>query len=840
MPPEDVKAADEAVEPGLEAAMLAAERKDVATGRGRSEDGPWLGLALSGGGIRSATYCLGALQAFAKTDLLKHFDYLSSVSGGGYTASALQWKLHDSGTGDTGPNFPYGTAETSSSEGENENLKYLRWHASYLAPGGGISLWSGIGVLLRTLLISLFVWLPVATAVMIALHVLTGIWAFVVAYQAMHEITVPEIKNMVFTVPWLGINMPDFSGVFLLALVLLAAIAIAATLILLIISILIPPETTGNRADRLRRAWKCALIGLVGIAASGAYWWYKARFNWENLDPVTATVVIAGLGLGIFAVCAIVVGILQVISCLEFGVNYAARRRYELGATWWFPLLIGVAVLASLPSVYDLLAGLLKSYPTWGKAVLGFFTVASGFLSGLYGHFVQAQRLAPTYAARWAASLAAGAFLYLMVLLAYACGRFLIDAEGHITPLQLQDAREYFGALLLFSLGFGMWSNLNYLGLHRFYRDRLMEAFLPSKEQRAAEAPNYSDADRLALSSIWPPMAPGTRPYPLINTNVIMINDKDQTLALRGGASFLLSPLFIGSSPTGWLPTKEHDKKHGPITLASAMAASGAAANANAAYIGSGITRDRLVSIVMMLLNFRLGLWIGAPSKKSGIPNYFSPALKYGVFRAGYRHDSDYLELTDGGHFDNLGLYELIRRRCDLIVTLDSEEDPTTAMSALASVCQRVREDFGVEIRIVNEADAVVPSGDMGYPSGAKIAKQCFFVASIEYPDQPTPYGSAKTGALVYLKSGMMKELTFSAKGYKAKFPEFPNQSTMDQFFNSAQFEAYRELGYASVKAFIKALGLESALTQAALSDALSLLLAQGRIQNSARFHKVA
>jgi len=839
MPPEDVNAAEEsAAAPNSEATMLSSERRDVAVGRGRAEDGPWLGLALSGGGIRSATFCLGALQALAKSDLLKHFDYLSSVSGGGYTASALQWKLHDSETADTGSNFPYGTAETSSLADENENLKYLRWHASYLAPGGGISIWSGIGVLLRTVLISLFVWLPVATAVMVTLHVITGAYAFVTAYNAMGEITVPKLESMVFTVPWLTKPMSDFAGVFLAAMALLLAIAIAGTLVLVVISILIPPETTDNRADRLWRAWQCALIGIIGITASiGTRWWYLSRYNPGSYDPVTAAVIITASGFGVFAFCAIVVGILQAFSRLEFGVNYWARRRYELGATWWFPLLIGLAVLASLPFVYDLVAGFLKSYPTWGKAVLGLFTVASGFLSGLYGHFVQAQRLAPNYAARWAASVAAGAFLYLMALLAYACGRFLIDAEDHISLLDLQYAREYFVALLVFSTAFGLWSNLNYLGLHRFYRDRLMEAFLPSDEQRAAEAPNYSDADRVALSSIWPPKV--ARPYPLINTNVIMINDKEQTLALRGGASFLLSPLFVGSSPTGWLPTIEHDKKHGPMTLASAMAASGAAANANAAYIGSGITRDRFVSIVMMLLNFRLGLWIGAPTKKSGTPNYFSPALRFGVLRAGYRRDSDYLELTDGGHFDNLGAYELIRRRCDLIVALDSEEDPTTAMSALASICQRAREDFNVEIRIVNEADTVVPTGDLGYPSGAKIAKQCFFAAAIEYPDRPEIKEKAKTGTFVYLKSGMIKELTFSAKGYKAKFPEFPNQSTMDQFFDPAQFEAYRELGYASAKAFIKTFDLESVSTPAGLFGELSSFLAQGRIQNSARFHKV-
>jgi hypothetical protein len=70
-----------------------------------------------------------------------------------------------------------------------------------------------------------------------------------------------------------------------------------------------------------------------------------------------------------------------------------------------------------------------------------------------------------------------------------------------------------------------------------------------------------------------------------------------------------------------------------------------------------------------------------------------------------------------------------------------------------------------------------------------------------------------KTGYFVYLKSNMIKGLSFPAKGYKANNPDFPNQSTMDQFFEPAQFEAYRELGYASVDAFVTDLKLDNAST---------------------------
>jgi predicted acylesterase/phospholipase RssA len=91
-----------------EAEVLRDERAVVAGGRGRPTTGPWIGLALSGGGIRSATFCLGALQRFAHSRLLRHFDYISSVSGGGYVASAVQWRWHDDPTTDADGRFPYG------------------------------------------------------------------------------------------------------------------------------------------------------------------------------------------------------------------------------------------------------------------------------------------------------------------------------------------------------------------------------------------------------------------------------------------------------------------------------------------------------------------------------------------------------------------------------------------------------------------------------------------------------------------------------------------------------------------------------------------------------------
>jgi hypothetical protein len=110
----------------------------------------------------------------------------------------------------------------------------------------------------------------------------------------------------------------------------------------------------------------------------------------------------------------------------------------------------------------------------------------------------------------------------------------------------------------------------------------------------------------------------------------------------------------------------------------------------------------------------------------------------------------------------------------------------------------------------------------LGYPFGAKFTAKSFFVAKIDYPAVQYPALAAKKGVFVYVKSNMIKGLSFPLRGYKAKNPDFPNQSTVDQFFEPAQFEAYRELGFVSMDALIMSLHLDGA-TSTTMRDQLFL-----------------
>jgi len=122
------------------------------------------GLAISGGGIRSASFGLGVMQALAENDQLLKIDYMSTVSGGGYIGAALTWALHQDATaGTTSENFPFKRKDKAES-GENTLLNYIRQHGNYLAPTSSLDIVSFAAIVIRGMLMSVFVYFSILTA----------------------------------------------------------------------------------------------------------------------------------------------------------------------------------------------------------------------------------------------------------------------------------------------------------------------------------------------------------------------------------------------------------------------------------------------------------------------------------------------------------------------------------------------------------------------------------------------------------------------------------------------------------------------------------------------------
>jgi hypothetical protein len=194
------------------------------------------------------------------------------------------------------------------------------------------------------------------------------------------------------------------------------------------------------------------------------------------------------------------------------------------------------------------------------------------------------------------------------------------------------------------------------------------------------------------------------------------------------------------------------------------------------------------------------------------------------LFR-GYHEGSPFQELTDGGHFENLGIYELIRRRVRLILVCDGAQDPDFQFEDLQTALRRIGQDFGarIEFHTDHPIEALMPkSADHAYPHGLTLAERGFAVATIRYardfaaPDVVRP--DARQSVLIYLKTTMVEALPLELLGYKSRSPDFPDEPTADQFFDDDQFEAYRVLGYRIATAMIARLRLADVLEKIQLA----------------------
>jgi hypothetical protein len=363
-------------------------------------------------------------------------------------------------------------------------------------------------------------------------------------------------------------------------------------------------------------------------------------------------------------------------------------------------------------------------------------------------------------------SLIYGLFLWFYVVADCKC--------SYATPI--------FSGLAFFSLIFAVRANINNVSMHRFYRDRLMEAFFPFEviNKKPEEADDFRISD-LAGKGSPRALKLFMSPYHLINTTLLTINSRNDKLRLRGGENFILSPLYCGSQETAYVRTKEYVGNS--MDLATAMAISGAAVDPN-----MYVTKSRPLSFIMSLLNVRLGYWIRNPKKPARkLKSLSRPPWFIYIFREMFGmhldENTEHVHLADGGHFSQFGLYELIKRKCKLIVFTDASADPDFTFWDLARIVRLARVDFGAEIKFAS-LEPLIPDGK------TQTSQNPYILGTISYQNGPEP------AWLVYVKTCYFANLPADVQSYKKLNPDFPDQSTLDQFFDEAQFEAYRELGY--------------------------------------------
>lgn len=364
------------------------------------------------------------------------------------------------------------------------------------------------------------------------------------------------------------------------------------------------------------------------------------------------------------------------------------------------------------------------------------------------------------------------------------------------------------GGLLIVLLLLAVRLDVNEFSINRFYRNRLARCFIGAARAGSRNQnllTGFDDEDDIQMGIVaaylnkklpdQPDLAHQT-PIPIINTALNAVGGADAGLSERRAESLFFTPFYAYSESTGGMAISKISTgtAEGDVTLGSLVAISGAAANPN-----MGFHTSPTVAFLLTFFNVRLGWWVGVPSRLRCFAGVMKRRfnIAYVIFELFGTADTDdaYVNLSDGGHFENLGLYELVRRKCRLIIVGDGEQDNDYFFESLGGAIRKCRIDFGAEIKI--DVSKIRPK------KAGKDNPRHWAVGEITYKDDKEP------GYILYLKSSYTGREPYDVKQYKFQNKEFPQQSTGDQFFSESQLESYRQLGIHSAKELFEALKLE-------------------------------
>jgi hypothetical protein len=349
----------------------------------------------------------------------------------------------------------------------------------------------------------------------------------------------------------------------------------------------------------------------------------------------------------------------------------------------------------------------------------------------------------------------------------------------------------------------GFFVDINRFSLHAAYRDRLIRAYLGASRGEARR-PNpftgFDDDDNILMRPLR-----GNRPFHVVNMALNLVGGQDLAWQDRKAETFTVSPLHAGSFRLGYRDAAEygHHRKKEPdiaISLGTAVAISGAAASPNMGYHSSPV-----VTFLLALFNVRLGWWLGNPGPH-GDRTYNTPGPRFAprpFFAEAFgltdsRHP--YVYLSDGGHFENLGLYEMILRRCHFIVVSDGGQDPDFSFEDLGNALAKIRVDLGVPIEfekiLIRRRPPDQETYDASRSRAAAHSTQPYCaIARICYSWVDGGAGEGTDGMLLYIKPSLNGTEPADVFHYARLHPEFPHEPTSDQLYSESQFESYRELG---------------------------------------------
>ena len=852
----------------------------------------FIGLAFSGGGIRSATFNLGIIQGLAELGFLRFFDYLSTVSGGGYIGSWLAGWISRSGSVRDVEKKICSRAQAACNFEKSREVSFLRKFSNYLTPKMGFfgaDTWALISTYLRNLSLNLTVLIPLSFTILLCPAMV--VWIFhLISYACKYHPAVVFETTVVFlsiAAFFISLNLsyqpharpgkptdPWYTRQGYILLVIVLPILISAlfgsfsiwfsqkfdiTYKLICLGLTILAYVLSNLAGlltahflnniRIREAGGKSTPHLGGAASDAAKTTVK-RFNtiWALLFRKKA-------------ICSFSIGLsLAAGTGLVFFLNYLATLMPEDSTTLWHVMGFGMPLVVIVyMAVITLQMGFAgRDFPDekreWWSRLGGWLFIFMLLWTGLFSLAIFAPALIVWASAYGSLSLGSGwliasisgilagkspatgkgvskPWIELLAKAApyiFTAGLFFLfyfaafiiciyvskQWDGFWEALWASQnsftgfvyANLYFAdfilnirllcvflASLLATILFSWRIDINQFSIHLLYRNRLIRCYLGATNQGRHPQPftGFGAGDDLQLCEL---VHDGEYygPYPIINSALNLVRVTNLAWQQRKATSFILSPKFSGydlsleaegdASEGAYRPTSEYDNQRG-LSLGEAMAISGAAASPNMGYHSSPP-----LAFLMTVFNVRLGWWSGntryeGPWKKAS-PDW---GLRYLVSELfGLTDDrSKYVYLSDGGHFENLGIYELVRRRCRLIILSDGGCDPGRNFEDLGNAIRKIRVDLGVPI-------------DIDLSLIRKKKSRCA-KGTIRYKAVDGGAG-VQNGILIYIKPVICGGEPADVSNYAATHKGFPHESTADQWFDEPQFESYRMLGLHSLR----------------------------------------
>lgn len=828
------------------------------------------GLALSGGGIRSATFALGALTSLARHRLLARVDILSTVSGGGYIGSWLSaWILRAQGV----DRVQSALSTTGQSVRE---IEFLRGYSNFLTPRTGLlslDTWAAVATWTRNVSINLavllaFLWSGLATLLFLV-HAASirglaiGAIAVILAFAAtalltlgvgVHEKSWRHLlgnhKDLISCTRWLGplgavaVFLAALGGGFWLMLWAFlnpGSISIKTLAIVAIPGLMLWAIASGvARAINLRakvpvEAWRewFYFLGAIGagIVTAVAVILYFASLlplltpsfqqwsedsRWFHTPSALRTALAATFGPPV-VLLGVTAGVILSIALL-------GRLYSDKGREWWarvggamaLSMLAWCSLVGSIFAIPGLVYWLndLRGSQFDMTYVLGsawaIVTAVTGLVARQGDAAVKVRfgtdlilRLGPYFAASGFYVIA----VYGFYVVSYKLFAFGIPYPLPNAPLLLHVGDGiYFllnvkaGKYLLMGLGcatigllISLCADVNLFSLRDFYKNRLVCCYLgatnPDRPDGADPFTKLAASDDLELSKL----VGHARPYHILNGAMNIVHGHRLAWQERKAAPFIFSPLHCGYSlPV--LDDRDFDCNYRStyrfaddgvdgrgLTLGGAMALSGAALSPNR---GQGSTP--VLTLLMTLLNIRLGAWL--PNPRFGARASSPPvAARYLISELfGRTNDQTrYVNVSDGGHFENLGVYELVRRRCRTIVVVDAGLDEQRKFDDLGNCIRKCAIDLNVRIEL--DVTRLIPYD-------GRLSEAAWASGRILYPSIG---GEPQEGVILYLKSSLIEPVRHDAGllNYLGMQPPFPHHSTLDQWFGESTFESYRALG---------------------------------------------